>query len=472
MRPYSCGNPNKRVFCTRECETCLPRTFARVEIEIAAEEDRQRIMPADFWHLPSNNGILPSQVARTSNQIFFFLCQICEHIFGSRLTDVTNKNQWCPFCAGKRFCGEETCIMCFDRSFSSIEKDWGYPKDYILEVNPLTISKHSHKKCSFSCVDCNHVFTTALYSFMRSDWPCSYCNGDILCEYANDPEACAFCYDRAYGSHEKSHCWAERNTLTAFQVRKHSNKKFWFDCDTPGCNHEFESSLDNIVNGGTWCPYCSSPPKKLCELEDCEQCFESSLSSFVKIDQLVSDVDPRQIFKGSHKVKLRWKCEKPECMEEFDMYPNNAVYQGQWCPKCKKKTELKLYKWLVQHYGKTIEICREWKTDLCKNEDSGRHLPFDFYIPELNVILEVDGPQHFVQVSNWQSPVDTQKMDEHKETFALSQNLSVIRLLQTDIFYDANNWEGLLISVLDDLPVDDEDPVIIQIYAGQVHQKI
>ena len=471
MRPYSCGNPSKRVFCTRECETCLPRTFARVEIEIAGEEERQTIIPAEYWHLPSNDGILPSQVARTSNRIFFFLCT-CLHIFGTRLIDCTNKHQWCPFCAGKRFCGDEECTMCFDRSFLSIERDWGRPGDYILDVDPLTISKYSHKKCSFSCIECNHVFTTALYSFMRSDWPCSYCNGDILCENAHGPDLCNFCYEKSYGSHKKSNCWSKKNTLTPFQVRKHSNKKFWFDCDTPGCNHDFEAGLDNIVDGGTWCPYCSIPAKRLCDKRDCEQCFNTSLASFVKVAQLVSDVDPRQIIKGGHTKKLRWVCEKPECAEEFDMYPNNAAYGGQWCPNCKKKTELKLYKWLVNRYGKTIEIVREWKTDLCINEESGRHLPFDFYIPELSVILEVDGPQHFVQISNWQSPVDTQKMDEYKENVAIEQKLSVIRLLQTDIFYDDNNWEELLTSTLDDLPGEDETPIVVQIYGGYVHQKI
>jgi len=115
-----------------------------------------------------------------------------------------------------------------------------------------------------------------------------------------------------------------------------------------------------------------------------------------------------------------------------------------------------------------VVIIKEWKSDECTNSETGRRLPFDFYIPEFNVIVEIDGPQHFVQVSNWQSPEETQKMDRFKENFALSQNINVIRLLQTDVLYDRNDWEILFEEEFADLPIDDEPRMVVKIYGGEV----
>jgi hypothetical protein len=43
------------------------------------------------------------------------------------------------------------------------------------------------------------------------------------------------------------------------------------------------------------------------------------------------------------------------------------------------------------------DFTREW----CKMKN---RLRFDFCIPEINLIIEIDGAQHFRQVSDWKSP--------------------------------------------------------------------
>ena len=43
-------------------------------------------------------------------------------------------------------------------------------------------------------------------------------------------------------------------------------------------------------------------------------------------------------------------------------------------------------------------LCR-MKFNWCKNPETNKYLPFDFYIPDLNLIIEIDGDQHFEQVS-------------------------------------------------------------------------
>lgn len=64
--------------------------------------------------------------------------------------------------------------------------------------------------------------------------------------------ACDTCFQRSFASHEKSHCWSDRNSREAKFVCKGSSTKFWFECE---CGHEFGMMMSN-VNQGKWCPYC------------------------------------------------------------------------------------------------------------------------------------------------------------------------------------------------------------------------
>ena len=59
---------------------------------------------------------------------------------------------------------------------------------------------------------------------------------------------------------------------------------------------------------------------------------------------------------------------------------------------------------------------------------------------EDKIIIELDGLQHFEQVSNWQSPEETHLNDVYKMKCANENGYSVIRLLQTDVFDDTYDW--------------------------------
>jgi very-short-patch-repair endonuclease len=82
-------------------------------------------------------------------------------------------------------------------------------------------------------------------------------------------------------------------------------------------------------------------------------------------------------------------------------------------------------------------ITPQFKQEWCKNK---KCLPYDFCIPELNIIIELDGEQHFKQVSNWKSPEDTFAIDKYKEQCANDNHYSMIRLLQEDVWNDRYDW--------------------------------
>ena len=128
---------------------------------------------------------------------------------------------------------------------------------------------------------------------------------------------------------------------------------------------------------------------------------------------------------------------------------------GQGCPFCINKTEGKLYETLKTVYP---TITTQFKQEWCKNIT---YLPYDFCIPNLNIIIELDGAQHFKQVSNWQSPEDTFAIDKYKEQCANDNNYSMIRLLQEDVFYDKYDWCKELCDAIEDIKRGDD---IVNIY--------
>lgn len=78
-----------------------------------------------------------------------------------------------------------------------------------------------------------------------------------------------------------------------------------------------------------------------------------------------------------------------------------------------------------------------------------RLLPFDFLLDDLQILIEVDGRQHFVQVSNWESPEYTQERDIYKMKCALEHGYKIIRIFQEDIFNDNIDWKKRLKEAID-----------------------
>ena len=56
------------------------------------------------------------------------------------------------------------------------------------------------------------------------------------------------------------------------------------------------------------------------------------------------------------------------------------------------------------------------------------------------IIIELDGLQHFEQVSTWSSPEKTHATDVFKMNCANKNGFSIIRLLQNDVYYNKYDW--------------------------------
>jgi len=311
--------------------------------------------------------------------------------------------------------------------------------------------KGSESLYYFHCETCNHDFKTSPASVTRGAW-CSYCANLLLCE-----DECKVCYEKSFASHPKSKHWSPKNKnkdgnpLLPRHVFKNSNTKYTFLCNN--CNHEFDVS-PNKINAGRWCPYCCVPCKKLCN-DNCNQCFNKSFASHPKsqffsdnnVDSNGNKIVPRQVLKGSD-VKYKFIC--GDCNGEFECPISGVTGKGnRWCSLCVNKTETFFYDFIKELYPSVI---RQFKVNWCKNIN---FLPFDFCIPELKIIIEVDGIQHFKQVSNWASPEEAFKKDIYKQKSANENNYSMIRILQMDIYYNKYDWKKEIVEKIEYLKTVD-----------------
>jgi very-short-patch-repair endonuclease len=128
----------------------------------------------------------------------------------------------------------------------------------------------------------------------------------------------------------KSKFWSDRNEKKPDEVALNSHKKFWFDCE---CGHEFESSLLNINQGNNWCGFCSNPPKKLCEDDNCKMCFNNSFASHPKSIHwsYENELKPRQVFKNADRKKFKFHC---ECGHKLDVNLKALNQENKWCKYC------------------------------------------------------------------------------------------------------------------------------------------
>ena len=231
-----CSRTYRTLCSDNNCELCFNTSFASHSKSVN-------------WS--SKNKLLPRQVFKNSHTKFWFKCNKSGHEFESNLYNINN-GRWCnyPCCGSKKLCNEN-CEICYNASFASHSKSifWSDKN----KLDPRQVFKSSNKKFWFKCDRSNHEFEVTLGSIVADQWcPYSCCTkqAKILCL----DEECNICFNASFASNLKSKFWSDKNNLNSRSVFKSSNKKYWFKCEN---NHEFETSLDNVTNGDTWCPYCS-----------------------------------------------------------------------------------------------------------------------------------------------------------------------------------------------------------------------
>jgi very-short-patch-repair endonuclease len=131
------------------------------------------------------------------------------------------------------------------------------------------------------------------------------------------------------------------------------------------------------------------------------------------------------------KIKLLHKCQKNEKHKEYSQRPDCHLL-GQGCPQCKNKSEAKFYELLIE---KNIVCETQINFDWCKNEVTNKYFPFDFLIKTFRIILELDGMQHFRDITYWHTNSLKQcSRDCYKMQQAIKNKYTIIRILQPEFY--------------------------------------
>ena len=441
--PY-CSIPSKKI-CIDNCTYCYNKSLASYLGKTNSNNLKINCI---------NNNIIPRYIIKKSQKKYYFTCDICKHIFIRTPYEITIEQLWCPFCSNQKLCSDNNCILCFNKSFASYSGKTKLNNKKINywdnNIEPINVFKKSSKKYLFKCDICSHKFESSPYIITILNCWCPYCC--IPAQKLCDDNNCKLCLNNSFASYNgktilnnlKINCWdIKKNNLIPRNIFIGTDKKYWFICDK--CNHSFNSMICHITNpkNNTWCPYCSN--QKICNNYNCNYCYDKTLANYkgktnnnnFKVycwDKEKNKIDTNKIFMNTNK-KYWFICDI--CNHNFEISPTN-IKNNRWCPLCKHKTEKFIYQWLKQNYK--YKISYQPKYNWCKNEKTYKYLPFDFSIEELNLIIEVDGNQHFEQIMDWNSPEKQFETDKYKIIKALKNNYTVIRILQVDIYKNINNW--------------------------------
>ena len=117
---------------------------------------------------------------------------------------------------------------------------------------------------------------------------------------------------------------------------------------------------------------------------------------------------------------------------EFQISPNDHINNENGCAYCNESKGEKLIDGLLtKHEVKSI---RQYKFLDCTNEIKGsgcRKLPFDFYLPEMNIAIEYDGQQHYVPVWGEEGFKNIQRTDKLKNQYCKKNGIKLIRIPYT-----------------------------------------
>ena len=378
-------------------------------------------------HPTLNYNLNIEYISHGSNINFWWICDKvfecgCKHEWQSTFSNRI-RNRGCPYCVNKKICIHSSIKY----THNYLLNEWNYTKN---TVDPEEISSGSGKIIWWLCKNINCSFNC------KHEWQSTIPNriNGNGCPFCSIPLKQVCIHNSIKITHpEISKQWHPilNNDLIANNYSSQSGINVWWLCPETckeGCKHEWNTAICSRINGGG-CPYCSNR---------CKPCIHNSIvySHPEIVKQWHStkndDLKPEQFTYGSN-TKIWWIC--PNNINHIWLSNiTNRTRLNRGCPYCVNKTEQKLYDILIIHY---LELKTQFKVNWCKNKN---YLPFDFVLENDKIIIELDGLQHFEQVSNWASPEETHINDKYKIKCANANNFSVIRLLQTDVFYDTYNW--------------------------------
>ena len=169
----------------------------------------------------------------------------------------------------------------------------------------------------------------------------------------------------------------------------------------------------------------------------CQVCARSRRLTTEEFKKLLENKNPDVELLGEYSgndVKTKFRCKK--CTYEWNTEPRIITSQLSGCPICgSSKGERLISQWLR---SQKIPFQPQMTFSGCKDK---QELPFDFYIPAINMLIEFDGPQHDAPVQFYGTTKEraeivfeyTKKHDNMKNNFCEREGYFLFRIKYKDL---------------------------------------
>ena len=344
------------------------------------------------------------------------------------------------------------CGKIYEKTFCKTTSSANYPKVYCKKcvskiISQKTLEKRQNKiwKDIFGfCKLHNYIILTNKKDIKgvnsRVQYKCPL-HGvrEVYVKNLLDHKQCRLCANVSYNQ-------------DATNTRKESNQDKWFRQITNICQNEnyvLLSNKQNMLSSTSYITYhCDDQTHKNHTMrisnflsgKRCPECFykraqQKYSTSSEEVERRISECGGVLLNKDNYinQTTKNLKILCPKCKKEFfTSLRNFTQHGGQLCPKCSNSNESIGESYIRAYLEKhNINFEKEkWFSD-CRDQNP---LPFDFYIPKMNTIIEFDGRQHFKETDHFSYSLKMiQKHDEIKNNYCHDHNINLIRIPYTQM---------------------------------------
>jgi len=283
-------------------------------------------------------------------------------------------------------------------------------KDKFPHIELLSQYNGSKAIMTFRCTKHDYIFEKTAYSFINSACGCNLC--------ANE---------NTVSSVKKSPSWfAEQLKDKNPYVEQLSqyvsmDKKIKVRCKL--CGKDFESRAQDLLQGH-FCRECAIAKFSQGRL----QSHSWFIDNLKKYNPNYKNIDIMSQYEGRSKP-IKCKCKK--CSYEWETRASFLIDKrgGSGCPLCNQsKGEIIVYNYLVDN-NISFEQQKEFPTLVGL---SGFPLSYDFFVPSMKLLIEVNGLQHYSPINHFGGTRKFQKQQKHDRRKRLYANNHGYKLLEIE----------------------------------------
>ncbi len=318
---------------------------------------------------------------RTGHSKVFWncICDCGQECTTDTYTLKTHFNTLCPKCNFKSFKD-----WYLETSNELLLDLWDYP---LNSCSPEEVSYGTEQEFFFKCPNHRHPSTKIKLYLLRHLKKPSYCKAcKSFAQWGIDNLGSTFLDDY----------WSDKNTADPWQVNKGTTEYVFIKCQSCTYHPDYLVSPSNFIKHNSRCPLCSGYSGKIHQLD-------SLGSKYPKVFSIWPETNMSSPYDYSpHSGKqVNWKCSLG-IHPNYTRTINTSVKCDFRCPQCVSECSQSELQFKVSAYIDELgyKLLHERNCTIIprnpKHKKSARYdMPFDNEIPELKLIIEVHGQQHY-----------------------------------------------------------------------------